>query len=81
MSSCEMDKPRMKKIWVGMDNRMRAIYHNQTCLIWERWLKDKYVFKGDSFDWMERWLKAYAKENELDVSKVMKWIFLQDMGC
>jgi putative IMPACT (imprinted ancient) family translation regulator len=43
--------------------------------------KDGYYLKTEPFAWMRSWLDAYAKNNELDVGKIMDWILRQPMQC
>lgn len=38
-----------------------------------------YFMTTEPFKWMENWLNAYARDNELDVKKVMDWINSQPM--
>ena len=33
--------------------------------------------KKEPFTWMRSWLEAYAKENDIDVDKIMNWILEQ----
>ena len=47
----------------------------------EGYIKKSDNLKKEPFAWMRSWLIAYSKENELDVDKVMDWIFRQPMSC
>jgi len=50
------------------------------CVI-EKTIKPEPTELGEPFRWMRSWLEAYKKEGDIDVDKIMNWIYKQPMGC